>query len=195
MLFDAFGTLIELDRPAARLQAAARTRLGSEISHEQAAEAMRVELTHYAAHCSAARDHPTLLHLQRECAAIVLDRLGLEAGEATALEVLSDAIAFRAFPDAPPALRMVRDLGLATAVVSNGDCSLPGALRAAGIEVGVVVDSATGGAAKPDPTAPPARWPRRPLVPAGRARSPRTPAAGEAGWDGRARHCSEPHSG
>jgi putative hydrolase of the HAD superfamily len=65
--------------------------------------------------------------------------------------VLSDAIAFRAYPDATPALRKVGELGLATAVVSNGDCSLTGALRSAGIELGVVVDSATGGAAKPDP--------------------------------------------
>jgi FMN phosphatase YigB (HAD superfamily) len=46
VLFDAFGTLIELDRPAARLQAAVRMHLESEISHEQAAEAMRAELTH-----------------------------------------------------------------------------------------------------------------------------------------------------
>ncbi|HVI19754.1 MAG: HAD family hydrolase [Gaiellales bacterium] len=151
VLFDAFGTLIELDRPAARLQAAARTRLGSEISAEQAAAAMRAELIHYAAHCRAARDQPTLLRLQRACAAIVVDRLGLEADEATALAVLSDAIAFRAFSDATAALRMVGELGLATAVVSNGDCSLPGALLSAGVEVGVVVDSATGGAAKPDP--------------------------------------------
>jgi putative hydrolase of the HAD superfamily len=151
VLFDAFGTLIELDRPAGRLQAAVRTRLGSEVSHEQAAEAMRAELTYYAAQCITARDQPTLLHLQRECAAIVLDRLGLEADETTALAVLSDAIAFCAFPDAVPALRTVGDLGLATAVVSNGDCSLPDALRSAGIEVGVVVDSATTGAAKPDP--------------------------------------------
>jgi putative hydrolase of the HAD superfamily len=65
--------------------------------------------------------------------------------------VLSDAIAFRSFPDAVPALRTAGDLGLATAVVSNGDCSLPDALRSAGIEVGVVVDSATTGSAKPDP--------------------------------------------
>ena len=151
VLFDAFGTLIELDRPAARLQAAVGTRLGREISHEQAAAAMRAELTHYAARCITARDQPTLLHLQRECAAIVLDRLGLAADDATALAVLSDAIAFRAFPDAAPALRAVGDLGLATAVVSNGDCSLPGALRSAGIEMDVVVDSATTGAAKPDP--------------------------------------------
>jgi putative hydrolase of the HAD superfamily len=151
VLFDAFGTLIELDRPAARLQGAVRMHLGSEISHEQAAEAMRAELTHYAAHCRTARDQPSLLHLQRACAAIVLDHLALDAGDATALAVLSDAIAFRAYPDATPALRMVGELGLATAVVSNGDCSLPGALRSAGIELGVVVDSATGGAAKPDP--------------------------------------------
>jgi putative hydrolase of the HAD superfamily len=151
VLFDAFGTLIELDRPVARLQASVRRHLESEISHQQATAAMRAELTHYAAHCRTARDQSTLLHLQRECAAIVLDHLGLAAGDATALAVLSDAIAFRAYPDATPALRKVGELGLTTAVVSNGDCSLPGALRSAGIEVGVVVDSATGGAAKPDP--------------------------------------------
>jgi FMN phosphatase YigB (HAD superfamily) len=78
VLFDAFGTLIELDRPAARLQGAVRMHLGSEISHEQAAEAMRAELTHYAAHCRTARDQPSLLHLQRACAAgidvVILDR-------------------------------------------------------------------------------------------------------------------------
>jgi putative hydrolase of the HAD superfamily len=151
VLFDAFGTLIELDRPAARLRAAVRTRLGREISHGQAAEAMRAELTHYATNCYRARDQVTLLHLRRACAAIVRDHLGLEAGETTALAVLSDAIAFRAYPDATQALRRVGELGLATAVVSNGDCSLPGALQSSGIEVDVVVDSATGGAAKPDP--------------------------------------------
>jgi putative hydrolase of the HAD superfamily len=151
VLFDAFGTLIELDRPAARLQAAVQTYLESEVSQGQAAQAMRAELAHYAAHCRTARDGPSLLHLRRECAAIVLEQLGLDAVEATALAVLSDAIAFRAYPDAPPALRMVGGLGLATAVVSNGDCSLPDALQSAGIEVDVVVDSATGGAAKPDP--------------------------------------------
>ena len=75
---------------------------------------------------------------------------GRVPGTGPALAVLSDAIAFRAFPDAAGALRMVRERGLATAVVSNGDCSLPGALRSAGIEMGVVVDSATGGAAKCD---------------------------------------------
>ncbi|HEV8450056.1 MAG TPA: HAD family hydrolase [Gaiellales bacterium] len=151
VLFDAFGTLIELDRPAARLQAAVRMRLERGISHRQAADAMRAELTHYAANCYRARDQATLLHLQRECAAIVLGHLGLDAEEAAALAVLSDAIAFRAYPDAPPALRTVGELGLATAVVSNGDCSLPGALHSSGIDVDVVVDSATGGAAKPDP--------------------------------------------
>ena len=62
----------------------------------------------------------------------MLDQLGLDAGEATALAVLSDAIAVRAYPDATPALRMVGELGLATAVVSNGDCSLPGALQSCG---------------------------------------------------------------
>lgn len=151
VLFDAFGTLISLDHPAQRLRTAVRTHLGEEVTHEQAAGAMRAELRHYAGNCRSARDEATLLHLHRECAAIVLERLGLEAGDDEALAVLSDAVAFRAYPDAGPALEMAGRRGMAVAVVSNGDCSLAGALRSAGIDVGVVVDSATSGAAKPDP--------------------------------------------
>jgi putative hydrolase of the HAD superfamily len=57
----------------------------------------------------------------------------------------------RAYPDAAPALEAARAAGLRTAVVSNGDWSLGEALRRTGLAVEAVIDSASAGAAKPDP--------------------------------------------
>ncbi len=77
--------------------------------------------------------------------------LEVDAGLERMLEVLADAIVLRLFADVPPALRLLEDHGLALAVVSNGDCSLGASLATAGLRFDVVVDSATTGAAKPDP--------------------------------------------
>jgi putative hydrolase of the HAD superfamily len=63
------------------------------------------------------------------------------------------AIRFRAFPDAAPALRELRALGLRLVVASNWDASLPEVLREAGLLALVdgVVSSASAGADKPAP--------------------------------------------
>jgi putative hydrolase of the HAD superfamily len=151
VLFDAFGTLIELDRPAQRLRAALRARLGIDIPEQRAQAAMRAEIAHYAAGCRWAADRTSLERLRGECAAVMMGELELDACDDTARSLLGDAVRFRAYPDAPPALRAAAGHGLATAVVSNADCSLGEALREAGLEVGEVVDSATSGSAKPDP--------------------------------------------
>ena len=151
LLLDAFGTLITVDRPAERLRASLSERLGAEIEPERARAAMRAEMAHYQANCRRAADGASLAALRRACAAIVMDRSGVDAPEETALAVLSDAVVIRAYDDAPPALDMVRRRGIATAVVSNGDCSMPSLLDQAGLRVDLVVDSATAGAAKPDP--------------------------------------------
>jgi putative hydrolase of the HAD superfamily len=151
VLLDAYGTLIMLDRPVQRLRESVAARLGADVSRAQAEAAIRAEIGHYAAHCQSARDRPSLAVLRCDCAAVVMRQLGLSAGPAQSLEVLSDAIALRAYPDASATLAMLRRRGLATAVVSNGDCSLADALEQNRLSVDVVVDSATAGAAKPDP--------------------------------------------
>jgi putative hydrolase of the HAD superfamily len=151
VLLDAYGTLIRLDDPVGRLRRSAAARLGVELSREQATAAIRAEISHYAGHCQSARDRPSLDALRRDCAAVMMEQLGLAAGEAQSLALLSEAIALRAYPDAAPALAMLRRRGLATAVVSNGDCSLADALEQNRLPVDLVVDSATAGAAKPDP--------------------------------------------
>jgi putative hydrolase of the HAD superfamily len=151
VLLDAYGTLIRLDDPVGRLRRSASTRLGADVPRAQASAAIRAEIEHYAAHCQSARDRASLDALRRDCAAVLMGQLGLAAGSEQSLAVLSDAIALRAYPDAAGALAMLRRRGLATAVVSNGDCSLADALEQNGLSVDVVVDSATAGAAKPDP--------------------------------------------
>jgi len=151
VLLDAFGTLVALDRPAARLRDSLRARLGIEVEQERARFAIRAEVAHYAAGCRRAADAASLDALRRECAGVLERELEVNAGLERMLPVLADAIVLRPFADVPPALRLLEERGLALAVVSNGDCSLGASLETAGLRFGVVVDSATAGAAKPDP--------------------------------------------
>jgi putative hydrolase of the HAD superfamily len=150
VLLDAFGTLVSLDRPTARLRGSLRTRLGVEVEQDRARSAIRAEVGHYARGCRSASDAASLEALRRECAGVLAGELGLAADPDRMLEVLDDAIVLRAYDDAPAALRMLDRRGLARAVVSNGDCSLGEALEGAGLRFEVVVDSATAGSAKPD---------------------------------------------
>jgi len=151
VLFDAYGTLIRLDRPAARLAAAVRRRFGRELAEGAAGAAVRAEIAHYAAHCQSARDAASLGALRLECARILTGRTGVEAGDEDALRLLHETIFLQPYPDAPDGLGAARSAGAATAVVSNGDWSLAAALASAGLAADVVVDSATAGIAKPDP--------------------------------------------
>jgi len=151
VLLDAFGTLIDVDRPFPRLQASVRRHLGAEITLADAERAFRAEMAYYADHCHQGTDEQTLAVLRARCAGIVLHELGIEADPALAATLLVDAIAFRAYEDAAPLLAGLAAAGVAVAVVSNWDCSLPEALAAAGIEVGQVVASGSSGSSKPDP--------------------------------------------
>jgi putative hydrolase of the HAD superfamily len=151
VLLDAFGTLIMLDRPAQRLRDSLRSRLAIEVDEPLAAHAMRVEIDHYARHCRTAGGPAALAALRLECAGVVDRELGLGIGADRMLPVLADAIAPRQFADVAPALGGLQRRGVAVAVVSNGDCSLAETLRAAGVGIELVLDSATSGSAKPDP--------------------------------------------
>lgn len=151
VLLDAFGTLIDVDRPFARLQRSVRRHLGNEVTLADAERAFRAEMTYYADHCHEGSDARTLAALRERCAAIVLEELGIAADPALAATLLSDAIAFRAYADAAPLLAGLAGAGVGVAVVSNWDCSLPDALAAAGIAIERVVASGSTGSSKPDP--------------------------------------------
>jgi putative hydrolase of the HAD superfamily len=151
VLLDAFGTLIDIDRPYARLQASVRRHLGAEVALADAERAFRAEMTYYADHCHEGADARALAALRARCAAIVLAELGIDADPAVAVTLLIDAIAFRPYDDVAPLLAGLAAAGVGAAVVSNWDCSLPETLAAAGIEVGHVVASGSSGSSKPDP--------------------------------------------
>jgi putative hydrolase of the HAD superfamily len=151
VLLDAFGTLIGIDEPYGRLRRSLRRHLGAEVSMAEAERAFLAEMHYYAGHCHEGSDAAALAGLRARCAAIVLEELGIDADPAVAAVLLRDAIAFRAFDDAAPLVAGLRSAGVAVAVVSNWDCSLREALVGAGLEIGLVFDSASAGSSKPDP--------------------------------------------
>jgi putative hydrolase of the HAD superfamily len=155
VLFDALGTLVRLEPPWDRLRAVLRSRHGLEIAEQDAHRAMLAEMSYYRSHHREGRDQESLAELRRRCAGVLRSELPETAdlGEDDLVEALLDAIRFSPYPDAAPALAVVRSLGLRAAVVSNWDCSLGAVLNELGLGglLDAVVTSAKVGAAKPDP--------------------------------------------
>jgi putative hydrolase of the HAD superfamily len=151
--FDAMGTLVAIEPPAPRLQQSLERRLGLALDLARCEGAMRVEMRHYRAHCTSARDASSLAALRLDCASLLADALALEISGAELLPSLTDAISFHAFPHAQPALELLAAAGLELAVVANWDISLHDVLARLGLArfFEVVVTAAAVGAAKPDP--------------------------------------------
>lgn len=145
VFLDALGTLVELEPPWLSL----RHRVPAEVSDERLEEALRAEMAYYRDHAQEGRDEASLADLRERCAAIVSEKLDMQV---TADELV-EAIRFDAYPDAPPALRELRERGLSLVAVSNWDCSLPAVLERCGLGelLDGAVSSAAAGARKPDP--------------------------------------------
>lgn len=144
LLIDALGTMVELEPPWVHLAAA----LGTEPD-EALVRAVRAEMAYYKEHAHEGRDAESLADLRARCAAVLSDALGRDVS----VEAMMDAIRFRAYDDAAPALRAVRAGGVRTICVSNWDISLTGVLAECGLAelLDGVVTSAEAGARKPDP--------------------------------------------
>lgn len=144
LLVDALGTLVELEPPWLHLG----ERLEG-MPRERVASAFRAEMRYYRAHADEGRDPDSLSELRRRCAAVLSRELGVEVE----VEEMMEAIRFRAYPDAAPALRAARGRGLRAVCVSNWDCSLPRVLQRCGLAelLDGVVPSAVAGARKPSP--------------------------------------------
>lgn len=149
VLLDALGTLLTFEPPAPHLRTALRERLGVEVSEELAAAAIRAEIAYYRAHLHEGRDAATLEDLRRRSADVMRPVLGVDAD---LTDVLLASLRFVAYPDAAPALRELRALGLRLVVVSNWDVSLHERLEETGLAslVDGAVASAELGHAKPD---------------------------------------------
>jgi putative hydrolase of the HAD superfamily len=152
VLFDALGTLVELQPPAPRL----RSRLaeaGFDVSGERAAAGIRAEIEYYLAHHLEGADRESLEDLRDRCATVLMDALDLDGlDHLTARRALMGALEFRPYADAIPALSHLRADGRRLVVVSNWDCALPDWLGPPGLLelVDGVVTSAEVGVAKPD---------------------------------------------
>jgi putative hydrolase of the HAD superfamily len=141
---DAYGTLVTLVDPVPPLQAALAAR-GVERSAERVRQAFAAEAEFYSA-----RTHERPLdELRRRCVEVFLRAADAELDVDAFVEPFLDAIAFEPLPGAVEAVERLRSLGLALAVVSNWDETLPERIGHFGVEV--VVSSAEVGVAKPDP--------------------------------------------
>jgi putative hydrolase of the HAD superfamily len=154
VLLDALGTLVELQPPGPRLRAALIEHAGVDVGDEAAARGFTAEIGHYLAHHMEGSTPARLERLRDDCAAVMHEALGTEGIERAAVRAaMLEALAFRVFDDAVPALEELRARGLALVVVSNWDCSLPLWLDDVGLLelVDGAVSSAVVGQAKPSP--------------------------------------------
>ena len=144
VLFDALGTLVELEPPWVHLAAA----LGIEESDALAA-AVRKEMAFYKEHSHEGHDESSLAALRARCA----DILSWELDREVPVETMMESIRFRVFEDVPDALAELRGRGLRLVCVSNWDISLPEVLERCGLGDALdgVVTSAGSGSRKPDP--------------------------------------------
>jgi putative hydrolase of the HAD superfamily len=152
VLLDALGTLLELQPPAPRLQAALAAR-GVEVSPQEAGAALRAEIAYYRAHHDEAVDAEALDDLRDRCTAVLAAALPQRAGGVRDLRgALLASLRFRAYPDAAPALAALRAAGLRLVVVSNWDVSLHEALAATGLAplLDAALSSAEARSSKPD---------------------------------------------
>jgi putative hydrolase of the HAD superfamily len=149
VLLDALGTLVHFEPPAPLLRAELRERLGIEVTAEAAEAAIRDEIAYYRAHLHQGRDPESLADLRRRSADAMRPALGVDAD---LTDVLLASLRFHAYPDATPALKVLRSRGIAIVVVSNWDHSLHERLAETGLAplVDGAVASAELGHAKPE---------------------------------------------
>ncbi|MCC6445899.1 MAG: HAD-IA family hydrolase [Armatimonadetes bacterium] len=156
VLFDAYGTLVRLDSPFERMQAALARR-GIFLPLESVSQALQAEMRYYRKQNIRAADPASLDALRLECARILLDAsrdagIPLPLSPPETVECILESFAFVLYPDAPEALDGLQACGLRLGVIGNWDYRLPGVLEELGIArfFEVILPSAAAGAAKPD---------------------------------------------
>lgn len=156
LLLDALGTLLFLQAPGPRLREQLRERLAIEVSEGVAGRAIAAEIAYYREHLDEGRDERSLARLRRSCAEVLSRELARDESATPPAaedmtEVLLASLRFTRFPDALPALRGFKRLGLRMVVVSNWDASLRSVLDALGVSpfLDAIVTSAEFGARKP----------------------------------------------
>jgi putative hydrolase of the HAD superfamily len=149
---DAFGTLVELENPVGRLQAALAER-GAERDERSVATAFAAEVEYYLVHKGEGMNDATLLDLRNRCAGVFLHGVAPELDAEEFAPAFVGALVFRPLDGAVEALRRLRRAGLELACVTNWDVGIGEELARAGVApyLSAIVSSAETGAEKPDP--------------------------------------------
>jgi FMN phosphatase YigB (HAD superfamily) len=131
--FDAYGTLLCLDRPFERLAEELR-RIGLDVPMDVATKVFLQEMLYYRDHHLEGNNPDNLMKLRLRCADALFRMLeqegfAVEVSRQQRLKVLMGSIHFKLYEDALPALDWCLSQGLATGVISNWDCSLPVTLK------------------------------------------------------------------
>jgi len=128
VLFDAYGTLVELDDFYGRLHSGF-AKHGVALPLEVVTNAAHREMKHYIAHSIQARDYNSWLAIRRDCAYILAEAIREQGYQvplspAAALKILGDAIVFRPFPETAEVLEALQARGVWMGVISNWDYHL-----------------------------------------------------------------------
>jgi len=157
VLFDAYRTLLALDRPFDHLAEALRT-VDPSLPPALAEEALRSEMRYYVRHSLAASDADRLATLRRNCAEVLLATLAahghsLPLTPDELVPLLVGSLHWHVYPEVETVLDELAARGMKLGVVSNWDCSLPEVLREVNLwdRFDVVVVSALEGCEKPAP--------------------------------------------
>jgi putative hydrolase of the HAD superfamily len=155
LLIDGMGTLVSLDGPVPALVEVLARRFGVAVSEADARHALGAEIAFYRRHMDQGRDAESLAQLRARCAQVLFGALpvSVSADADARTDALLEALRFRAYDDARPALMIARGHGARVIVVSNWDVSLLEVLERAGLAplIDAVVTSAAVGARKPGP--------------------------------------------
>jgi putative hydrolase of the HAD superfamily len=153
VMLDAFGTLVELDDPAGRLQAALAER-GVDRERSLVASAFTEEVAYYVEHKLSGRDEKSLTRLRQECAAVFLRAAGADLEAEEFAHPFVEALVLRPLDGVVPELERLRGAGLVLVCVSDWDVSLASQLERVGLHrlLTAIVSSAEVGVEKPDPT-------------------------------------------
>lgn len=128
LIFDAYGTLLELDDFYGRLQrgfAAAGVLLAPAVIMNAA----RAEMRHYMSRTAEAKNEAEWMALKAECAEVLARAIRQQdhtfsLSSARVLSILEGALVFRVFPEVVEVLEKLKAGGVRMGVLSNWDFSL-----------------------------------------------------------------------
>ncbi len=157
LLFDAYGTLVELDDFYGRLQRGFVAQ-GAELPLDVVRRAAHREMSYYIANSLRAHQQDGWAALRDECAQILAAAIreqghSLDLPHGAVLQVLGDAIVFHAFSETHEVLHSLQARGIPMGVLSNWDYQLPQILRALELDTffTFILSSAEAGCEKPAP--------------------------------------------